>query len=112
MLDILLSMDRQERAHVLGEELLSIEIAWLKFIIASMKKTDEHIALYTERARFYAQVVEEYPDAPDAAKSLELAEMCMKHIAHLKEHRYTLKDVRKQREKIQCLKRSLKRKLK
>lgn len=82
---------------------LEEEQRWLEFMIDSNRRDDETAAMCVQEARDAVWLYQQDSDE----SHLVTAEAFEELARNLKENKYTIGDIRKQREKIQCQKKEL-----
>jgi hypothetical protein len=96
-LDWLMRMPKQERKRVLTMSKLADEQAYLEYMISNNKHDSDLMSDFAYRAREFV-----------AEGKLDEAENCTEIVKLLKGQRFTIGEIRKQREKIQWVKKRLK----
>lgn len=103
-LDILESMDPADRRLSLHQLWVNEEESYLRWMINSNKRDDEMVADLTRRAK---QLVTDYHTYGDEA-SLQKAEVYTELAASFKQNRFTIQNIRQQRERVQWVRNRLK----
>lgn len=102
-----MALPEDERKVFLQEERVREEERYLAWMLEQIKVDDEFYAKAIHSAKGYVQDYNMYKDMPDAEQLLKNAELWHEVAVGTKENRFTIKDIRKQREKVQWEKKKL-----
>jgi hypothetical protein len=97
-LGILEAMTPDQRQLYFQTEKLQSEESWLKFLIDSLRETDEQVAFFSQQAK---AAIWDYEQL-DIESALTRAESYVALAETAKQHRYKLSDIREQRARVQC----------
>lgn len=104
---VVMDMPEDERKVFLQEERVKEEQRHLDWMIEQQQVDDEFYRTAIRNAKGNVQDYNMYKDMPDADKLLHNAKLWHEIAISTKENRYTIQDIRKQRERVQWEKKKL-----